>query len=231
MINNQKVLGLITARGGSKRLPGKNLADIGGRSLIQWTVDAALEAPLIDRLIISSDDQEIIEEAEKFGCEAPFLRPDYLSGDDATSVDVALHALAQLDWHDGFMVLLQPTSPFRRAVDIEACIKACAKDDLTACVSVVAPKKPARWLLKETGDGYIAPVFPNEFFGKTDKDQQFFMPNGAVFVVRVKEFLQGKTFWPKELTFILMEEDRSIDIDQMEDLEHARYLLNCGRVT
>ncbi len=224
MIKNQKVLGLITARGGSKRLPKKNLTGLGGKSLIRWTVDAAKQSGYIDRLIMSSDSQAIIDEAGKSGCEVPFVRAGDLAGDEASSVDVALHALEQMGWKNGFLVLLQPTSPFRRTDDIDACIRACSDDGVMACVSVSEPDKPAKWLLEDKSQGYIAPVFPDDFSDATDIDRQFYFPNGAVFVVRVADFIREKTFWPKETKFVVMEKKRSLDIDTQDDLDYANYI-------
>lgn len=230
MINNQKVLGLITARGGSKRLPNKNLADLGGTSLLGWTVKAALGSQYLDKLIISSDSQDIIAEAEQYKCEAPFIRPDNLAGDDASSVDVALHALNELGWTEGVLVLLQPTSPFRQAADIDACLRLCQEDGGAAVVSVTAPEKPAVWLLEKKKTGFTEPVMPLEFSGKGQGNRDFYFPNGAVFVVRVEDFLRDKTFWPERLKSYPMERSRSVDIDTAEDLDYARYLLQSGTI-
>ena len=118
-----QVLGLITARGGSQRLPGKNLALLGGRSLLQRTIDAA-RASVIDRLILSSDDPQIIAAARSGGAEAPFVRPEALAGPTASSIDVIRHAMtwveAEAPGRYDILVLLQPTSPLRIAADIDA---------------------------------------------------------------------------------------------------------------
>src|SRR5690606_16975949 len=145
------VLGLITARGGSQRLPGKNLALLGGRSLLQRTIDTA-RASAIDRLILSSDDPQIIAAATAAGAEAPFVRPAELASASASSLDVVRHAM---DWADaespgryGVLVLLQPTSPLRTGTDIDAAIDLCRAGASTA-VSVCPHPKPDTLLLLE----------------------------------------------------------------------------------
>ena len=115
MINGKTVLAIIPARGGSKGVPKKNILSIGGKPLIAWTIQAAKNATFIDRLILSSDCQEIIQTALKYGCEVPFVRPDELATDQAGSAAVVSHALASLKESYDYVVLLQPTSIFRSA--------------------------------------------------------------------------------------------------------------------
>ncbi|HEY1552727.1 MAG TPA: acylneuraminate cytidylyltransferase family protein, partial [Kofleriaceae bacterium] len=111
------VLGLITARGGSKGIPGKNVALCGGKSLLAWTAEASLGAACVTRTVISTDDAQIAECAKCLGVDVPFLRPTELASDTATSIDVAIHAVSWLceheRWSPDVLVLLQPTSPLR----------------------------------------------------------------------------------------------------------------------
>ena len=119
MNTNQNVLAIIVARGGSKGLPRKNVLSLGGSPLITWTINAALNANCISRVMVSTDDKEIADAAISAGAEVPFIRPVRLASDTATSVEVVNHALDNVTGYDN-AVLLQPTSPFRTASDIDA---------------------------------------------------------------------------------------------------------------
>jgi len=134
MFRNKPVLGIITARGGSKRIPRKNLIDFKGKPLIYWTIAVAQENQYIDRLIVSTDDNEIAAFSRSYGAETPFKRPKALATDDALSVDVIIHALTELDF-DGYFVLLQPTSPLRTSSDIDTGFDLMEQTALFAAVS------------------------------------------------------------------------------------------------
>ena len=145
MIAGRSVLGLITARGGSVGLPRKNLRSVGGRTLIARAVESALASETVDRVILSSDDPEIIQAALMAGCDVPFVRPPELATSEATSMAVVHHALDSLDDHYDLIVLLQPTSPFRTADDIDGAVRHCLNERAPACVSVTAPDKSPYW--------------------------------------------------------------------------------------
>lgn len=141
MYKNKTILGLIPARGGSKGIPGKNIARLGNRPLIAWTIESARSSLLLDRFICSTDSPEIRDLAQKLGCEAPFLRPTTLAADDSRSVDVVLHALDHLDQSYDYILLLQPTTPFRQASEIDGIITQGVDEDADLTVSVSAAKK------------------------------------------------------------------------------------------
>jgi N-acylneuraminate cytidylyltransferase len=124
MIHSQSALGVILARGGSKGLPRKNVRDVAGKPLIAWTIDAGLTSCCLDRLILSSDDAEIMRIADTYGCEVPFKRPDALARDATSSIDALMHALDQMRYHE-YVVLLQPTSPLRTGEDIDNALALC----------------------------------------------------------------------------------------------------------
>ena len=113
-----KILAVITARGGSKGLVRKNILDLAGMPLIAWTIQAAKQSKYINRVVLSSDDDEIMTVAEKYGCEVPFRRPAMLASDDASSLDVLFHAIGEVSGYD-YVILLQPTSPLRTSTDID----------------------------------------------------------------------------------------------------------------
>lgn len=226
MIGGRSVLGVITARGGSKGLPGKNLLPFRGRPLIAWTIDAAKGSKRIDRLILSSDDPEIIAVAESLGCEAPFRRASSLSGDGASSVDVVLDALDRIPGH-GVVVLLQPTSPLRAAADIDGAIERMDRSGAPACVSVCeAPSHP--WLcFARDARGRLDPFAePPAGAGLRRQDlPAAWVLNGAVYAADAGWLRRERTFLrPGETAAWEMPVDRSADIDTLEDFRAAERL-------
>lgn len=217
-MSRTRVLGLIPARGGSRRLPGKNLADLNGRSLLERAIDTGLEAKGIDRLIVSTDDPAIAEAARAAGAEAPFLRPAALSTDTASSLDVARHAMAWADQAepDAFshLVLLQPTSPLRTARDIDLTLALCRDRNRAAAVSVSLAERPG--VLMVGREGMLTPV--------TEYGEALIL-NGAVYVVSWAHISIGGGFIAPETGYHVMPEHRSVDIDTPADLERARTVL------
>lgn len=217
-MSRSRVLGLIPARGGSKRLPGKNLADLHGRSLLQRAIDAGLEARGIDRLIVSTDDPAIAEAARAGGAEVPFLRPAELATDAASSLDVVRHAMAWADEEepDAFshLVLLQPTSPLRTADDIDQALALCRDQDRSTAVSVSAAPKPE--ILMIGVNGVLAPA--------SDHGSPLIL-NGAVYVLKWDHVSIGGGFIAPDTAYHLMPERRSMDIDTSADMERASAVL------
>lgn len=226
VIEGRSVLAVVTARGGSKGLPGKNLRPLAGRPLIGWTIAAAQAAAAVDRLILSSDDPDIIAAAQALGCEAPFRRSPALSGDAAGSVEVVLDAL---DRTPGFevVVLLQPTSPLRTAADIDGALARMATTGAPACVSVSeAPVHP--WLAYgQDAQGRIDP-FGSPPAGASLRRQDLppaWVLNGAVYAAEVDWLRRERSFLKAGETAIWsMPPERSIDIDTLDDFEAAERL-------
>jgi N-acylneuraminate cytidylyltransferase len=156
LIGGRSVLAIIPARGGSKGIKRKNLVDVGGRPLIVWTIAAALGSRHIDRVILSSDDEEIIAAAEAAGCEAPFRRPASLATDEAGSAEVVAHALARVPGYALF-VLLQPTSPLRTSGDIDAALELLDASGADFCVSVTEAEDHPYLVYRRDEAGRIEP--------------------------------------------------------------------------
>ena len=153
-----KVLGVITARGGSKGIPGKNLKLLGGRPLIAYTIDAAQQSNALDRLILSTDDPAIAEAARALGCEVPFLRPPELARDDTPHLPVMQHAVEWLAAHDSYhpdlVLILQPTSPLRRAEHMREAVslaQTSAADSVVGVSAVPVHYHPLRTLRVDAG--------------------------------------------------------------------------------
>jgi len=225
MIAGRKVVAVITARGGSKGLPRKNVLPLGGKPLIAWTVEAAKASRYVDRVVLSSDDPEIIAAAVAAGAEAPFVRPAELAGDAAGSVDVMLHALDAIGAESDLAVLLQPTSPLRRAADIDACVEACAAG-ATSCVTVTEAAKPPFWMFFRTADGRLNRVVePPPGAHRRQDLPPAFVVNGAVYVVAVEWFRAERTFVDANTRSVIMPPERSVDIDTATDFALAACLL------
>jgi len=219
MIGNLSVLGLITARGGSKGVIRKNLREIGGKSLIARSVEAARSAACLDRVVLSSDDPEIIQAAILLGCEVPFVRPAELATAEASSMDVVRHVLATLPERYDFIVLLQPTSPFCTGADIDGALQLCVESEAPACVSGCIPTKSPHWTFELDGQGRMTPFLPEHYL--TPRRQELptaFAPNGAVFVARCDWIVKQPDFVTHETVAYVMPKERSLDIDNEFDL-------------
>jgi CMP-N-acetylneuraminic acid synthetase len=141
-MSDASVLALVPARGGSKRIPGKNTIALAGRPLIGWTIDAALRSTSITDTVVSTDDPVIAKAAIAEGARVPFMRPEALATDTAATVDVLLHALRTLDADYQFICVLQPTSPLRRPEDIDGAVRLAVERNLDAVISVCPVEHP-----------------------------------------------------------------------------------------
>src|SRR3989344_6738402 len=140
MYKGKKVLGVITARGGSKGIPGKNIRPLLGKPLIVYTIEAAKNSGVFDRLILSTDDKEIADVAQKCGCDVPFMRPDELAQDDTPHLPVMQHAVQWLkdneNYEPDYVMILQPTSPLRQASHIKEAVDLILSKGTDAVLSV-----------------------------------------------------------------------------------------------
>lgn len=189
--------------------------------LIAWTISATQKSRFLDRCILSSDDEEIIRVARDFGCEVPFVRPASLAGDNATSADVLLHAMESLDTTYDYAVLLQPTSPFRTAEDIDAGIELCVESGAPSVVSVREARVKPEWMCVLDGEKRMR--YPCTL-DKADVAPLNIL-NGAVYVVRSGCFAENGLFTTPETRALLMPWEHSIDIDTLEDWLMAEFVL------
>lgn len=230
MIEGLSVLGLVTARGGSKGLPGKNIRPVEGRPLIDFTITAARAARCVDRLVLSTDDDEIARVALGCGCEVPFRRPAHLSTDTAASIDVVLHALDQLPPFD-VVVLLQPTSPGRSADDIDAACARLAQSGAPSCVSVCLAEQSPYWMYRLDGSDRLRPLLDESAGAQRRQDlPPVYVLNGAIYAARPNWLRQHRRFVGDGTVAHVMPAARSIDIDSLDDLERfARSLRETTR--
>jgi CMP-N,N'-diacetyllegionaminic acid synthase len=215
-----KVLGLIPARGGSQTIKRKNMIDLGGVPLIEWTIKTALNTSL-SRVIVSTDDKEIADFSEKIGCEVPFIRPSALATSSALAIDVINHALDVLGEEFDAVMMLQPTTPFRTKEDIEQSIQIIG--DASSVISVVAVDgaHPARMKYIEEGL-LIDPPFAERIENMPRQElRRVFIRNGAIYLTKVP-YLREKTFKGPKSMALIMPPERSVNIDSEFDLRVAR---------
>jgi N-acylneuraminate cytidylyltransferase/CMP-N,N'-diacetyllegionaminic acid synthase len=216
------VIAIIPARGGSRRVPRKNLRLVGGRPLIAWTIEAAKTARSVDRVVVTTDDREIADVSKREGAEVPFIRPAALSTDTATSVDVVAHALGELGVNptsDSLFVLLQPTSPLRTGADIDAAAALLSTGD--AVVSVTPVAHPVQWLRTIGTDGFLQPWL------ESDKTREpLYELNGAIYLMSSRDFHRERQFLPPRTAPYVMPRERSIDIDTEFDLHLCDLILS-----
>jgi CMP-N-acetylneuraminic acid synthetase len=226
--NRHPVLGLIPAKGGSTRLPRKNIARLGGKPLIAWSADAARASGLIDRLILSTEDAEVAEIARQHDIDVPFLRPEKLAKDPAGIVQVALHALAELrkaGQEYKTLVILLPTCPFRDAQDIKDAFALYERTQAQFLMSVsLYPHTPFA-AMKLSEAGRLEPYFP-EYIGKRSQEMPAaYRANGALHILDVAAFEQAKSYYAQPLIGYAMPWEKSVDIDTAEDWQEAEMLL------
>ncbi|MES1242672.1 MAG: acylneuraminate cytidylyltransferase family protein [Acidobacteriota bacterium] len=219
-----RVLGLIPARGGSKGIPGKNVRLFGGRPLLAWTAEAALASTRLARTVLSTDDEGIAETGRRCGLDVPFLRPAELARDDTPTLPVVRHALEVLgDGGDGFdaVCLLQPTSPFRRAGDIDACIALLEERDLDAVVSVlpVPAEHNPHWVYFEDGGLLRLATGEDQPVPRRQELPPAFHRDGSVYVTR-REIVMAGSLYGRRLGGYVMPE-AGVNLDTPADWERA----------
>src|SRR5882672_2741819 len=203
-----KILGIIPARGGSKRLPRKNLADLGGKPLIQWSIDTAIESKVFDKLFVSTEDEEI----GKIAGELWWKRDPLLAKDDTPSIKVVEEILDKVDCT--VSVLLQPTSPFRSVEDIQKSLKLI---QTTNADSVFSTKEGPKDLAYQMG-------WANRLRSVPD----IVMPNGSLFLLTTDAFRRGEDWFTGNTYGYPMPKERSLDIDTPWDLELANMMIKNG---
>lgn len=229
MYQDKYILCVIPARGGSKGIPGKNIKLLGGIPLIGYAIRAAKASKYIDRVVVSTDNDEIAEVAKTFGAEVPFMRPSELATDDAP-VELALqHAVTTMKEKENFNpdthVLIQPTSPFVKDVDIDAAIETFFSTGTNSCVSMceINDRPEKMYSLKES---IAKPFFDMPPMRRQDR-QLLYLINGAVYVTKIDVLmLQGRVFDNASCSAIIMPRERSIDVDTQADFDIAETLLN-----
>lgn len=228
-----KVLAVIPARGGSKGVPRKNIRLVGGKPLIAYTIEPALAVKhRLHRLIVSTEDAEIAEVARRYGAEVPFLRPDDLGGDRVPMVPVLQHAVKRIEEMDGirldWVLLLQPTCPFRAPEDILATLDLAVAGGCDSVISVVRVLAHHPILMKKIENNQLLPFVIEEKEGtrRQDYTPPAYMRNGSIYLTRRDNLLENNSIWGKVIRPYLMPEERSVNVDSELDLKLVEFILS-----
>ena len=222
------------ARAGSKGIPGKNLKLVAGKPLIAWTIETALAATMLDRVIVSTDSPEIAEVARRYGAETPFIRPAELAQDNTSGVAPVLHAAQWLaeneGYHSDLIMVLQPTSPLRIPADIDRAIELLCEKNADSVVAVRPADEHPYWMHWRDTDGRISDFmeFDPPIYRRQDLPD-LYVTNGAIYVTRYEVLMEQKTFYPSNTFSLVMPAERSLDIDTPWDLYLADLILKDRR--
>lgn len=217
---------VITARGGSKGLPGKNIKNLCGKPLIAYSIDVARAFTEDENICVSTDSQEIIDVVEKYGLKVPFVRPPYLATDTASSSDVLVHAInfyKNKGKEYRRLCLLQPTSPLRTVKDVEGALS-LYRDDIDMVYGMTKSHAPSV-LNEENEDGFMVSVFNKGGLGR-QYVREMYETNGAVYVMNVKSLLEkGMKGFTRKIKYV-MSKEHSIDIDDIVDFLLVEIIMN-----
>jgi CMP-N,N'-diacetyllegionaminic acid synthase len=228
-LNFMRILSLIPARGGSKRLPGKNVRPLGGKPLVVWSIDVAKIIPEICDILVSTDDPAIAAVCKSSGAFVPWIRPSELATDTASSVDVALHAL---DWYeaekgavDG-LLLLQPTSPFRTKETMQRGIELFVQNGLQSVLGVSLTHSHPMWTLKMEGD-YLVPFMQEFGVGTRSQDlPSAYVVNGSFYLISPSELRACRSFMGSKIVPLFIEsKQEALDIDTEWDFKLAEFIV------
>ncbi len=232
-----RVLGIVTARGGSKGVPGKNIRPLLGKPLLQYTAEAALGAKRLTRVILSTEDKEIADVGRQCGLEVPFMRPMELARDNTPHLPVLQDAVRRLEQagesYDAILTL-QPTNPLRLPSDIDGAIELLEKTGADSVISFVAvgEKHPARMKFVDDQGRVIDPPFAEKMEGQRRQElPKLFLREGSIYLTRRDVLMKQHSLKGRDCRAWIMPEDRACNIDQPFDLFLAEQLLKYhGRV-
>ena len=225
MYKNKTFLAIIPARGGSKRLPRKNVLDLCGKPLIAWTIEAAKKSKYIDEVIVSSDDNEILEISEIYGASI-LRRPIELSGDTATTFDAIKHSIENTQKYD-YIILLQATSPLRDEKHIDEAIELLEFKNANAVISVSEMNHSPLWSNTLDDSLSMSNFLKDGIINKRSQDlEKYYRLNGAIYICKTDKLLEEESFFLKENIFAYkMPQKQSIDIDTNLDLLVAKVII------
>ncbi|MBX3418201.1 MAG: acylneuraminate cytidylyltransferase family protein [Pirellulaceae bacterium] len=226
-----KVLGIITARGGSKGIPRKNLVSLAGISLLGHTAKAALASQL-SRVVLSTDDEEIAEHARELGIEVPFMRPAELARDDTPTIPVLQDVVRRLEgMGESYEAVftLQPTNPLRLAGDIDGAIRLLTETGADSVIGFadVGERHPARMKLSNDQGQMLDPPFAEAFEGLRRQElPRYYLRDGSVYLTRTSVLMEQNSLKGSDCRGWLIPSGRALNIDEPFDLELAEFLLS-----
>lgn len=224
MYKNKNFLAIIPARGGSKGLPGKNIKELCGKPLIAWSIEAGLKSKYLDEVMVTTDYQNIADVSKQYGASVPFLRPDELASDTATSFDAIKHTIEyyknELNKEFDYIVLLEPTSPLRDVSDIDNMIEKIIhnKDDFDSIVSIGEVHEHPSIMKKIINQNNLSPYcIELEMKSRRQDNDIAYFPYGVAYIVKTKSLLDEETFYTKRNTFYEIKRYQCYEIDDIYD--------------
>lgn len=233
MYRHKKILAVIPARGGSKGIPDKNIKELKGIPLIAYSIIAARRCEYLDDIVVSTDSKDIAETARDYGAWVPFLRPESLAQDDSKTIDCLVYTierLKEMGKEYDYLMLLQPTQPFRRASQLEECIEAMVEKGCNSLVSVTkAGESPV--LMRTVGaDGRLKRILDMTSTVRRQEFPAVYRVNGSIYINRLdRSFDESVSLNDNEYPYF-MDYAYSVDIDTMEDFQVAEKMLMNGEV-
>ena len=228
MADVMQPLGIIPARGGSKRFPRKNIALLLNKPILAYAIEAALESNVFSKVCVSSEDNEILDIASKYGALLVLKRPASLSSDGTTLKEVCAFIMSSFEkqgvhYHE--FGLLLPTNPLRTSQDIRGAYKTFKNSTANFCMSLVKFSHPPQRAVC-IRSGYVEPFWGQEFMTQTQKLESLYRHDGSIIFANTRAFMNKKEFYGGKVIPYFIPEDRSVDIDSQLDLEWAEFLLS-----
>lgn len=226
-MNKNLFVALIPARGGSKGLKKKNLYPVKNKPLILWTIESAISSHSLDKIFVSSDDDSILEIASKKGVNC-IERPANLAEDSSSMESVIMHSIEEIDKQCiefKYLILLQPTSPLRDSEDIDSACKKFIQLKADSLISVTNIESSVLKTLVKDDNGFLKPAFDDKFPSMNRQQLPLaYKPNGAIYIVNKKLFIDNPTLFQKNTAMYEMKEDKSIDVDSINDIQNIEKL-------
>lgn len=226
------ILYLITARGGSKGIPKKNIQKISGIPLVAYKAISAQKCKYTGRIMVSTDDEEIMNVCKQYDVDVPFIRPQHLSQDDSSSIDVVLHAMQWIEKHDScsydYIFLLEPSSPFATYTDFNNSLDIIINSDADTLLSmrrVDVNRVFINNLDQNGGLSYFHESIQNLKYLHRQAQNQEYTPNGCIYISKWNYMKQNKSFHSKNSKPYLMKREYSLELDETIDLEFAKFLV------
>jgi CMP-N,N'-diacetyllegionaminic acid synthase len=227
MFKDLKFLAVIPARGGSKGIPKKNIIELNGKPLIQYTIESAIQSSYLDDVIVTTDCEEIAEVSKLAGAEVPFMRPDELASDSAKTIDALVHAVDELAKNGrtyDYIVLLQPTQPLRLSQHIDEAIEKLIASDKSSLAAVTKVQEHPILVRSIDAQGELVPLLNVSSTVRRQDFPEFYKVNGAIYINKLSEF-NLDTSLNDNLVPYIMDHRYSTDIDELFDLEIAKIFL------
>ncbi len=228
MINNLRILAIVPARGGSKGIKDKNIKEIEGHPLIEYTIEAAKRCEYIDEIVVSTDSEKIAKVAKKAGAKVPFLRPDELASDTARTIDVVLFTIDQLKLigqEYDIVVLLQPTSPLRDEDDICGAIEKYVSCNMKSLVSVSEVSESPILMRQIVDETHMEKLLNINSTIRRQDMAKYYMVNGSIYINKIEELNSDTSFNDNVIPYV-MDRSHSVDIDDYVDIEVMKYYVN-----